>query len=95
MFDVNDWKRRFEYNSDRAERNASMDSGWSLGTANHCQMIAAELWRELAVAIAETKTQAKDFFDRPDLVAVQEAARFATMPETQEPLRRERSAKHG
>jgi len=79
-FDLNDWKRRFAYNSEAAERNSSMDSGWSARTADDCLRRAAMLWTELAIAIAKTGTKPEDLFDRPDLVDVQEAARFATTP---------------
>ena len=80
-FDLENWKRRMQQNSDEAERNSSMDSGWSARVADECTRRAAMLWRELAYAIAETKTLPSDFFDRPDLVAVQEAARSATRPQ--------------
>jgi len=84
-FNLDDWKGRFERNSDEAERNSYMDSGWSAGTADRCMRTACGLWRELALAIAETETKPEDFFDRPDLVAVQEAARSATTPITRQP----------
>jgi hypothetical protein len=73
-----DWKKRFEWNAQQAERNSLMDSGWSAQTADACLSRACRLWQELAVRIAETETLSKDFFDRPDLVAIQDAARFAT-----------------
>jgi hypothetical protein len=80
VFDHEDWKRRMRHNSEEAERNSSMDSGWSSRVADECVRRAAMLWRELAFAIAATETKPEDFFDRPDLVAVQEAARYATTP---------------
>jgi len=79
-FNLDDWKRRMQHNSEEAERNSSMDSGWSKSVADTCLLRACQLWRELAVAIAETETKSEDFFDRPDLVAIQEAARSATKP---------------
>jgi hypothetical protein len=79
-FDLAGWKQRMSHNSETSERNSSMDSGWSVTTANNCLRTACMLWRELAVAIAATETKPEDFFDRPDLVAVQEAARSATTP---------------
>jgi hypothetical protein len=79
-FDLDDWKRRIQYNRDEFERNSLMDSGWSATVHDNCLRVSAYLWRELAVAMAATQTEPQDFFDRPDLVAVQEAARWATKP---------------
>lgn len=76
-FEIEDWKRRYQYNADAAERNSLMDSGWSLATAQQCEVSALRLYRELIEALAATETKAEDFFDRPELVAIQEAARFA------------------
>jgi hypothetical protein len=77
VFDLNGWKSRFAANAEAAERNSLMDSGWSLGVAQSCERTALTLYRELVVALANTRTDAADIFDRPDLVALQEAARFA------------------
>jgi hypothetical protein len=80
MFNLADWKRRFEYNSEKSESNSLMDSGWSKQTADVCTRTHHELLLELVRALAETQTIPADIFDRPELVAVQEAARFATTP---------------
>lgn len=77
-FDLESWKRRLAANAEDAERNSSMDSGWSLSLAQTCERTELTFYRELVNALADTTTDAKDFFDRPDLVAVQEAARFVT-----------------
>jgi len=79
-FDLDDWKRRVEHNAEEFERNSSMDSGWSAVTHDNCTRVSALLWRELVVALAATHTEPQDFFDRPDLVAIQEAARWAVKP---------------
>jgi hypothetical protein len=75
-FDVEQWKRRYQDNAETAERNSLMDSGWSLATAQQCETTALRLYRELIEALAATESKAEDFFDRPDLVAIQEAARY-------------------
>jgi hypothetical protein len=80
-FDLESWKRRFTANAEAAELNSLMDSGWSLSVAQACETRALALYRELINALAETNTEAKDFFDRPDLVAIQEAARFVATKE--------------
>lgn len=77
-FNLELWKRRFAANAEAAERNSLMDSGWSLSVAQTCERTALALCRELVDALADTITDARDFFNRPDLVAVQEAARFVT-----------------
>lgn len=76
MFDLEDWKRRYNYNADEAERNSLMDSGWSHGTADRCIRVERDLLRELVKNLAAMDTTSQDFFDRPELVAIQEAARF-------------------
>jgi hypothetical protein len=80
-FDLDDWKRRLAANAEESERNSSMDSGWSLGVAQKCERAELMLYRELVTALSNTTTNAEDFFDRPDLVALQEAARFASDPQ--------------
>jgi hypothetical protein len=77
VFDLEGWKQRFRHNAEEAERNSSMDSGWSLQTAQHCEATALSLYREIVEALAATTTNAEDFFDRPKLVAIQEAARYS------------------
>lgn len=76
-FDLEAWKRRYRYNTEMAERNSSMDSGWSLAVAQQCEVTTLRLYRELIEALAATETKAGDFFDRSELVAIQEAARYA------------------
>jgi hypothetical protein len=78
VFDLDGWKRRLASNAEEAERNSSMDSGWSLDAAQRCERTELALYRELMNALANTISKSEDFFDRPDLVALQEAARFAT-----------------
>ena len=80
VFDLDGWKRRLAANAEDAQRNSSMDSGWSLAVAQRCERTELALYRELITALANTSSNAEDFFDRPDLVALQEAARFAGDP---------------
>ncbi len=77
MFDLEDWKRRMKYCWDGAERNSFMESGWSAATADRCVRVERDLLRELVKALAATDSTSEDFFARPELVAIQEAARFA------------------
>lgn len=78
-FDLETWRHRFQHNAEEAERNASMDSGWSLSTAQQCEQTALNLYRELVECLAQTSNTPADFFDRPKLVQLCEAARFTTM----------------
>ena len=75
-FDLESWKRRYQYNAETAERNSLMDSGWSQSVAEQCERGALRLYYEVIEVLASTETKAEDFFDRPELVAVQEAARY-------------------
>ena len=77
QFDLADWKRRLDHNAKEFERNSLMDSGWSASVHDNCLRVSASLYRELIEVLASTDTKSEDFFDRPDLVAIQEAARYA------------------
>lgn len=78
-FDWGDWTRRW------AENEASIgDASGPAGTlegAIACAMARLSLFGELTRALAATETYGDDILGRPDLFAVQRAARFAFPPE--------------
>ena len=76
QFDPESWAARWKANEARADANANMDSGWSLGTANSCIDMTARLGRELVNQLLDCEQVPIDSFQQPELFGVMEAIRL-------------------
>lgn len=86
--DLGAWKKRWTDNAAESEANSLMDQGWSEAVAERCRRRILELLTDVVRALAFTETKPADLFDRPDLVRVQEAARFLMKQSEERPRKR-------
>lgn len=69
-FNPIEWAKKMKANSDRAEANSLMDSGWSEAVARDCTTTCSTLLWKIVKELQQVEIDPRDFFDRPRLAAI-------------------------